>query len=270
MSRSFFVLLPLVMLMLSGCSLDGFLFNTESLNTYALPDNTIPDSLLEEVTFPSGDNTLYGYWVESSGSRPGLAILYCHGNKHNLDEYWDRVLLMHRLGTNLLIFDYRGFGRSEGTSSEEGIYRDADAALSFVHSRGFSSDSIVVIGYSLGNVPAIYLASERIKPRALISEAPFASSSSLTQGSLGLDLPAGWLTEGRFDNADRIKRISTPFMLIHGSADDFVRWRDNGRVIFENAHEPKKLILVEGGNHTDLPDRLGDSLYLASIEQWIR
>ncbi len=255
---------------LTGCDLDSFLFNSQEIDAYELPDNTIPDSLLEEVTFLSESNRLYGYWIESDGSRPGLVMIYCHGNKHNLDEYWDRVMMMHQLGVNLLIFDYRGFGKSEGESSEEGITRDAEAALAFVSSRGFLPDSTVVMGYSLGNVPAIHLAAKRLKPRRLICEAPFASSNSLTQGSLGLDIPAGWLTTGRFDNAKNIELITTPLLLIHGVQDEFVRWRDNGRIVFDHAPQPKRLVLVDNGEHDDLPQKMGEANYIALLREWIQ
>ncbi len=259
-----------VSVIFTGCDLDNFLFNSKQIEAYQLPDNTIPDSLLDEVSFLSESNRLYGYWIASDGSRPGLVLIFCHGNKHNLDEYWDRVMMMHQLGANILIFDYRGYGKSEGESSEQGIYRDADAALDFIFTRGFVSDSIVVMGYSLGNVPAIYLTAKRLNPYRLICEAPFASSNSLTQGSIGLDLPAGWLTTGGFDNAENIKRIATPLLLIHGAKDEFVRWRDNGRVIFENAPRPKRLVLVENGDHNDLPQKLGEANYIALLREWIQ
>jgi hypothetical protein len=253
----------------AGCSLDSNLFNTRDVDHYSLPGNTIPDSLIEEVVFDSEGNTLYGYWVESDGTRPGLAMLYCHGNKHNLDEYWDRVMLYHRLGVNVFIYDYRGFGRSGGESSEDGMYRDAEAALGVVRSKGFAPDSIVIYGYSLGNVASIYLAAEKVKPRCLIAEAPFASANSLTQGSLILDIPERWLTDGEFNNAERVKRIRTPFLLIHGENDDFVRWRDNGRVVFENAPEPKRLALIPRAKHDDIPAVVGEDAYLAIISGWI-
>lgn len=249
--------------------MDGFLFNTEALDHYALPGNTIPDSLLERVTLTSGGNKIYGYWVASGGGRPGITILYSHGNKHNIDEYWDRVMLLHKLGVNVFIYDYRGYGMSEGTSSEEGIHADAEAALDYLLSRGVTADSLCLYGFSLGNVPTIYLASSKIDPRCVISESPFASANSLTQSGAGLDLPPRWLTEGTFDNASLIRNIKAPFLLLHGLDDDFVRYRDNGRVVYENAPEPKKLITVPGATHIDVPQTMGEEAYLEAIAEWI-
>lgn len=255
----------------AGCTLDGFLFNPQRLESYSLPGNTIPDSLIEEVTFRSEGWLLHGIWVASNGSRPGITILYCHGNKHNIDEYWDRVMLLHGLGVNVFIFDYRGFGRSEGSStSEAGLLADGRAALEYLLARrGVTADSVAYYGYSLGAVVAIYLAAEVRDPFLLVAESPFASAASLAQGSVNLLLPAGWLTRGRFDNAERVKRIRTPFLLLHGSEDDLVRYRDNGRVVWENAPPPKRLVLVPGARHDDLPQTLGFEAYRQLLADWI-
>lgn len=252
-------------------TMDGFLFKPQSQKNYELPGNDIPDALINEVSFISGSNTLYGYWVKSDGTRPGLTILYCHGNKKSIDEYWDRVMLLHELGVNVFIFDYRGFGKSEGESSEKGLFEDGTAAFNYIRTQyGVTDDSISIYGYSLGNVVSIYLASIS-KPICLIAEAPFASTTSIIQGSASLDIPPLWLTEGEFNNAETIKLVTSPILLFHGEMDDLVRYRDNGRVVFENAPDnPKKAIILSEANHTDIPDILGKSVYLDEIMNWIK
>ncbi|MCU7500133.1 MAG: alpha/beta hydrolase [Ignavibacteria bacterium] len=253
-----------------GCDMDSFLFNDKKISAYKLPGNNIPDSLIKQVTFKSGGNTLYGYWVKGENYYNSFTILYCHGNKDNIDNYWDRVMYLHELGVNVFIFDYRGFGLSEGTSSEEGLHEDAAAAWNFIKSNyGVKSYSLILYGYSLGNVASIYLAAEVVKPMALIAEAPFASANSLTQGSLVLDIPAGWLTKGKFNNAEEIKKITTQFLLLHGSDDDFVRFRDNGQVVYDNAPEPKTLIVVPGAVHTNIPEKMGVEEYLMSLRKFL-
>ena len=265
-------LMPLLLAALSaGClDMDGFLANEQPLDAYTLPGNTIPANLITPVTLQSGGHAIYGYWVASNGRRPGVTILYCHGNKHHLDHYWDRVMLLHELGVNVFIFDYRSFGRSEGTFSERAMLEDAEAAYAYVRSRpDVRADSIGVYGYSLGNVASIYLTADVFDPLFLVAEAPFASASALTQGSLALPLPTRWLTTGTFDNAERIRRIQTPLLLIHGSTDDFVRYRDNGRVVYENASAPKREVLVAGANHNDIPQTMGLSAYRTLMMNWI-
>ncbi len=259
------------LLILTSCELDSNLFNPEKVNEYKLPGNTIPDTLIEEVALDSDGNKIYGIWVSSNGGRPGITILYCHGNKHNIDEYWDRVMLLHELGINVFIFDYRGYGKSEGESSEAGIYADSETALEYVESRPeYDSDSLCFYGYSLGNVGSMYLAANIKDPLCLFSEAPFASANSLIQGSLILDIPPRWLMDGKFDNVENIKKINTPFMLFHGEDDNFVRFRDNGKVIYTAAPNPKELVLVQNAHHTNVPSKMGKENYINKIEDWIQ
>lgn len=263
----------LILILITGflaCELDSNLFNSKEIERYELPGNTIPANLIEAVTLDSEGNKLYGFWVKSNGQRPGLSILYCHGNKDNIDEYWDRVMYLHQLGVNIFIFDFRGYGLSEGESSEAGLHADGEAALDYVLSRDeVTIDSLVIYGYSIGNVVSIYLAAEKVNPLCLFAESPFASANSLAQGALVIDLPARWLTKGEFNNAEKIKQIKTPFFLFHGEEDDFVRYRDNGKVVYENAPHPKAFLLIPKSEHTNIPEILGVDNYLVSIKDWI-
>ncbi|MGE5350495.1 MAG: alpha/beta hydrolase [Acidobacteriota bacterium] len=270
MKKIVLILSLFIVLAAQGCDMDSFLFNDKKISSYKLPGNNIPDSLIKQVTFKSGGNTLYGYWVKGGNFFERYTVLYCHGNKDNIDNYWDRVMYLHQLGVNVFIFDYRGFGMSEGTSSEEGIHEDAKAAWNFINTNyGVDPGLLFLYGYSLGNVASIYLAAEVVSPGKLIAECPFASANSLTQGSLVLDIPSGWLTKGNFNNAEEIKKITTPLLLLHGSDDDFVRFRDNGKVVFDNAPEPKTLIVVPGAVHTNIPEKMGISEYLGTIKVFL-
>ena len=264
------IALLLLAVFIVSCELDDHLFNSKQINNYKLPGNTIPESLIEQVTFDSEGNTLYGFWVKSNGLRPDLSILYCHGNKHSIDEYWDRVMNFFQLGVNVFIFDYRGYGMSEGKSSEAGLHADGEAAVNYVLSRNeVSADSLVLYGYSLGNVVSIQLAAKKLNPLCLFAESPFASANSLTQSATILDIPSRWLTEGEFDNAGNIKKVHTPFFLFHGDKDDFVRYRDNGKVVFENAPNPKSFVLIPGAGHSDIPEIMGVNNYLAEMQKWM-
>jgi fermentation-respiration switch protein FrsA (DUF1100 family) len=262
------LLLCLSALALGACAeMDGFLFNTERIDRYH-PPSSIPAELIEPVTIESEGNTLYGYWIR--GADTGRTILYCHGNKKNMDAYWDRIEMLRELGANIFWFDYRGFGLSEGDPSEHSMYADADAALAYVRSRGFAADSIILYGFSLGNVASIHLAAERITPRALIVESAFASATSLAQGATVLDFQERWLTDGTFDNVEAIRRVTAPVLVLHGEEDDFIRYRDNGRLVFGAANEPKKLVLVPGAVHDNVPQTMGVAAYLDEIRAWIR
>ncbi len=261
----------LPVLLFLSCEMDSFLFNSQELDEYTLPGNTIPESLIQPVTLNSDGNTLYGFWVKANEKAGAKTILYCHGNRDHIDHYWDRVMLLHELHMNIFVWDYRGYGKSEGEASEQGLYRDGEVALDFVlNDLKVPVDSLVVFGYSLGNAVSIYLSAKKVDPLCLIAESPWASSTSLAQGSSVLDIQDRWLTEGTYNNAELIKEIATPFLLLHGTDDDLIRFRDNGRVVYENAPQPKSLRLVQGANHTDIPQVMSEQSYLHTIRDWIQ
>jgi hypothetical protein len=115
----------------------------------------IPESNRRLITFSSEGKTLYGFYVFRTDTLDlGFTVLYCHGNKRSIEEYWNRVELFYQMGLRCLIFDYRGFGMSEGEPTASGLYADGRAALRFVQdSLNVDSAQLVLYGFSLGNVP---------------------------------------------------------------------------------------------------------------------
>jgi alpha-beta hydrolase superfamily lysophospholipase len=261
------ILVCALALLLASCSLDDFLYNAQKIDRYDLSTAIIPEADRTEVTFNSGGNTLYGFDVRPPDSTAnGFVVLYCHGNKNHIGEYWDRVELFYEMGVRCFIFDYRGFGRSSGQPSISGLAEDGRAALRFVlDSLHIDTTRLFFYGYSLGNVVSIDLAANVLTPYRLVAEAPFASTDALLQSSTPLDIPGSFVVDESVNNAERIRAIHTPFLLLHGDHDDFLSWNDNGRVVYENAPQPKQLELVPGANHTDIPDIMGHDIYRARI-----
>jgi fermentation-respiration switch protein FrsA (DUF1100 family) len=248
-----------------SCSLDSFLYNQEKLDHYELSTAVIPESNRRMVSFESEGNTLYGFYVYRTDTLDlGLTVLYCHGNKKSIEEYWNRVELFYQMGLRCLIFDYRGFGMSEGEPS--GLYADGRAALRFVQdSLNVDSTQLVLYGFSLGNVVSIDLAAGSVNPYRLIAESPFANAEALLRNSTLLDIPGGFVIDDNLNNAERIRSIRTPLLLLHGDADDFIQWSSNGRIVYENAPQPKELELVHGANHTDIPWIMGIENYQTRV-----
>jgi alpha-beta hydrolase superfamily lysophospholipase len=265
------LLLIACMMLCASCSLDDFLANEKKLDHYTLSTAIIPESARTLVSFESDGNTLYGFWVVNAG-RPDAqtTVLYCHGNRDNIEEYWNRVELIYTMGYRCLIFDYRGFGMSEGKPTAEGLYEDGRAALRYLReTQHVDSTHLVLYGYSLGNVIAIDLAASSVTPRCLIAEAPFASAEALFQTANPLDLPGNFVLENNVNNAERIRDIHTPYLQLHGADDAFVPWESNGRPVWENAPQPKQLILVPGAIHTDIPNVLGFATYDSLIVNFV-
>jgi pimeloyl-ACP methyl ester carboxylesterase len=128
----------------------------------------------EEVELRAEDGVrLHGWFLPVKGSR--LTVLVCHGNGGNVSHRLDRVLLMQsRLNVDTLLFDYRGYGKSEGSPDEQGTYRDARAAYRWLVAHGHGPERVVLFGESLGSAVALQLALE-VEARALVLESPFAS-----------------------------------------------------------------------------------------------
>jgi fermentation-respiration switch protein FrsA (DUF1100 family) len=198
-------------------------------------------------------------WVfaRRPGNAPRLTLLFCHGNKYNIAEYWPRVETLWQAGFDVLTFDYRGFGKSTGTSSEATMRADSEAALAELRTRGVADSALAIHGFSLGGVCAIHLAARVVRPRALIVEAAFTSAGDLVRTGTVLDVPGGWLMRDPYDNLAAIRLVTAPTMILHGDADTFLPFRF-GEALFAAATSAplKALVRVPGANHTDIPERL--------------
>jgi fermentation-respiration switch protein FrsA (DUF1100 family) len=159
---------------------------------------------------------------------------------------------------------------SEGTPTESGLYSDGSAALAYVRSRqDVAAANIVFYGFSLGNAVSIDLAANVFTPKAIVAEAPFASSSTLVQSGTLLDIPSSYVMKGEYNNAEKIKSVHAPLLIIHGESDKFIDLEKNSTVIFNNANQPKQFVRVPGADHSDIPAKLGDLNYINLVGQFI-
>lgn len=262
----------LTLFFVPGCfDLDDNLFNATKLSSYNLPTTVIPETSRTAVTLTSQGKRIYGYFVRGAGAMSSTTILYCHGNKDHLQYYWDRVEFLYQAGFSVFIFDYQGFGMSEGEASEEALVADGRAALAYVLSRpDVDTSRIVFYGFSLGNVVSIDLAANVRRPRVLISEAPFASAQALVQSGSLLDIPPSYVMQGEYRNDEKIKRVTAPFLLMHGVNDTFIDIDKNGAVIYANARDPKQFVRVEGANHSDVPQVMGVTNYQNAVRTFVQ
>lgn len=218
----------------------------------------------ERVEIPTIDSvTLVGWVMPASADTSGLWLLICHGNAGNLSEF-DRPVHyagLSRLGLNLLAFDYRGYGESGGTASEQGLYRDADAAYRYLRKhRGVPADRIVVFGHSLGSAVAVDLVS-RTPAAALIVEGALTSAVQRGQ-ELYPYIPVRWLARSRFSSIDKVAGLRMPKLFLHATADEVIPVA-HGRRLFDAAPEPKTFVELEGG-HGDAFD-VDSTEYFGSI-----
>jgi fermentation-respiration switch protein FrsA (DUF1100 family) len=202
--------------------------------------------VFEEATFETNDGErLHGWWVPAE--KPRATLLFFHGNAGNISHRLDLVEIFRGLGLNVFLFDYRGYGRSTGKPSEDGLYRDAAAAWRYLtETRGLIPDEIVLFGRSLGGGPATWLAT-RERPRALILGSTFTSIPDVAAKQYPY-LPVRLLTRNRFDNRARLAEVRTPVLVIH-SRDDALIPFEHGRRLFETAPEPKAFLEIEGAHN---------------------
>jgi hypothetical protein len=266
------ILLVALSLSFASCDLDGLLFPKTSLTSYDLSTAVIPEANREMVTMTSQGNKIYGYFVKPNpSSTSSITVLYFHGNHDHLQYYWNRAELFYKMGVNVFIFDYQGYGMSEGTPSESALYADGRAALQYVLSRtDVSAKRLAFYGYSVGAAGAIDVAAYEFTPSCLCLESPFASVSALLQSGVLLDIPSSYITKGEYNNAEKIRKVHAPLLLMHGVADNFIDIEKNGAVVFNNANPPKQFIRVPGADHEGVPGAMGESTYISAVKTFIQ
>ena len=180
---------------------------------------------------------IHGWWVQRDGSP--LATLFLHGNGGNIAYYAPHVQDIVAAGSSVLILDYRGYGKSSGRPSEQGLYRDSEAGFIYLLGKGYGPEQIVMHGQSLGTAVAVDLASRR-PCAALILEAPFTAASDVA----GTVVPfLGPLLIRSFNSLPKIRWILVPKLFMQGDRDEVIPLR-LGQELFAAAHEPKTFWII--------------------------
>ncbi|HEY7545259.1 MAG TPA: alpha/beta hydrolase [Blastocatellia bacterium] len=205
----------------------------------------------EDVWFASEGNLKLHGWFINSQTKPALAtVIYFHGNSGNISHVGWLGESLSRRGFNVLLFDYRGYGRSEGSiSDEQNIYADADAAYNYVIGQlGISPAQVVLYGQSLGTTAAVDLASRR-QASAIILESGLSSASRMAEKMMGwLPRFLHGLGQNRFERAKKLAGVHCPVFITHGDPDPTIP-TEQGRELFAAANEPKKLMVIPGAGH---------------------
>ncbi|MCB2182513.1 MAG: alpha/beta hydrolase [Desulfobulbaceae bacterium] len=201
----------------------------------------------ESITFSASDGVQLSAWLVPAEPSMGI-VLFCHGNAGNISHRLETIEIINRLGYSIFIFDYRGYGMSEGTPSEEGTYRDVEAAWNYLlkHQKVEPSE-IILFGRSLGGAIASWLAA-RTTPKACILESCFSSVCDMA-ASLYPFLPTRLLCRFSYNTLENSGKISAPLLVIHSPDDDVVPF-SHGREIFNHANEPKTFLQISG-NHNN-------------------
>jgi hypothetical protein len=191
---------------------------------------------------------LHGWFIPCEGAR--ITLMIFHGNAGNMGQRLGWIERLHDLGLHVFIFDYRGFGRSEGDPFEEGLYRDARAAYHWwVGERQPKGEKLVLIGESLGGAVAVHLAAGT-SPAGLILQSTFTSAKDMakTMFPVGRLFP---LAGVRYNSEKDIAKVVCPKIIIHGIRDEIVPFQ-MGKTLYEAAPPPKSFYAVPEAGHNDL------------------
>ncbi|MBA7644291.1 hypothetical protein ES703_52033 [subsurface metagenome] len=219
----------------------GFLFVFQSRYIY-FPERILladPGSVgldFQNVSFETEDGVRLSGWFILEENARGV-VLFCHGNAGNISHRLESIQIFHRLGLSVFIFDYRGYGQSEGRPTERGTYADAEAAWRYlVEERRINPNEIIVFGRSLGGAVASQLAQSHA-PGALIIESAFTSLPDIA-ATIYPYLPVRLL-------AEYLDEVDCPVLIVHSREDEIMPF-SHGQQLFERARGPKEFLEISG------------------------
>jgi fermentation-respiration switch protein FrsA (DUF1100 family) len=194
-----------------------------------------------------------------------MVLLWFHGNAGNVTDRYDMIRMLMQVPVRILIIDYRGYGKSEGSPTERGLYADARAAWDYLSTeRAIHPEYMVILGKSLGGAPAIDLAT-RVQPAGLIVQSSFTSIPDMA-GTV-IPLFPGVLLRTKMDSVNKIARVSCPKLFIHSPVDELVPF-EMGRRLYATAPEPKRFYEVAGAPHNSTW-MVGGKAYLEEVRSFV-
>lgn len=244
-----------LLLIVAGCYLllVGFIYLTQASMLYlpGMPGRQLdatPEGIgleYEDVSLETSDGIrVHGWFVPGASSR---TLLYFHGNAGNISHRLHTIRQFHELGLAVFIIDYRGYGQSAGKPSEEGLYRDGEAAWQYlVEVRSVPAEHIVIFGRSLGASVAAWLAAGK-SPGALIVDSAFTSVPDAGQ-EIYPWLPVRLLARFRHATKEHVTKTSCPVLVVHSRDDEIIPFH-HGEAVFEAANEPKSFLELRGGHN---------------------
>jgi hypothetical protein len=219
----------------------------------------------EEVVFRTGDHLQLHGWFVPAPNAP-FTVLYCHGNGGNMMYFLDTVAFLNKLGLNCFIFDYRGYGNSQGKPSEHGTYLDVRAAYRWLtKKKGIAPERIIIFGWSLGGSIAAYLAG-KVKAAGLVIESTFTSYRDIGKKFYPY-MPVRWFARFDYPTIGFVRKVKCPILVIHSRNDEMIPF-EFGLELYDAANDPKDFVEIFGG-HNDGFLIAGDE-YKKAWSDWLQ
>ncbi len=233
------VLLIILMFFVAGCE-KYFIFHPEKDVASTPKDINIA---YESVFFTTEDSVKISAWMVPSPNERAT-VIFCHGNAGNISHRLNTVRILHQLELSVLIFDYRGYGNSEGSPSVEGTYKDVDAAYKYLTiEKKVDPKRIIAWGRSLGGAVAAWLVRNK-EARLLVLESTFTSAADIAEDFMPA-APTSLVFGDSYNTKGIIKDIKCPALIIHSPRDDIIPFK-HGKKLFELANEPKEFLEISG------------------------
>ena len=225
-----------------------------------------PGLALRDVWLTTSDGLkLHAWWIPNE--RATYTFLAFHGNAANITNRAPVYESLRDTPANVLALEYRGYGRSEGSPSEAGMYRDADTAYDYLIGQlGIAPKSIISFGQSLGTAVAANLAARK-EVGAVILEAPFPSASALARKMFWFFPGIHFLVYGQLDTAARLKEITAPVLIVHCTRDPVIPF-PFGKAAFEAANSPKRFLAIDNLCHEE-SSFVAPAQYRAALQQFL-
>ncbi|UCC23081.1 MAG: alpha/beta hydrolase [Planctomycetota bacterium] len=260
----------IAVLLIAYLTLGGALYFMQPKFTYS-PTREVsyaPDELgldFENVVFKTGDGVQLSSWFVPA-EESGLTVLFCHGNGGNMMHRLDSIDILHNLGLGCFIFDYRGYGDSEGKPSEEGTYLDAMAAYNWLTKvKNVPANRIIIFGRSLGGSIAAQLAG-KVDAGALIIESGFTSYVDMGRKFYPY-MPVRWFARFSYSTIDYIRKVRCPVLIIHSRNDEIVPF-EFGLELYEAANEPKEFVELFGSHNGSF--LVSREIYNRAWAKWLK
>ncbi|MBI5098804.1 MAG: alpha/beta hydrolase [Nitrospirae bacterium] len=217
----------------------------------------------EDIVVTTTDGVQISGWFIPA-RKPRATLLFCHGNGGNISHRLEKINMFNFLNLNVLIFDYRGYGKSKGSPSEKGLYHDAEAIYAYLlNKKGFVPQEIIAYGESLGGAVAVDLAS-RHELGGIIIEEGFTSARDIGKTVLPF-IPSSFY-KSEFDSLKKIKNIKSPKLIFHSPDDEIVPFK-LGKRLYDEAPEPKEFVQLQGGHNDAF--LTSQELFLGKIDSFV-
>lgn len=225
-----------------------------------------PDSIglvYEDVELRTNNNTkLHAWYIPKKDAK--TTLLFLHGNGKNISYRLDLIQILNSLGMNVLIVDYRGYGKSEGISTEKNTYDDARIAWKYLlENKNTKPEDIIIFGRSLGGAIAANLGSE-VNPKGMILDSTLSSTKEFASDVYPF-IPQSMI-DFSYGASKYLKDINSPLLVLHSMDDEIIPYK-HGRKVFQSANEPKRFVTLQGShNESFLVSR---ELYIKSIQRFL-